>query len=89
MSKKNPAPMIRRRHAGTIQREPGVQGPKIPRRAKKAMGKLPMREAPSPLREAPMPQGETEVWNMLAAWGRMTLAGVRKHILRDSPQGAG
>ena len=82
MSKKNPAPMIRRRHAGTIQREPGVQGPKIPRRAKKAMGKLPMREAP-------MPQGETEVWNMLAAWGRMTLAGVRKHILRDSPQGAG
>ena len=83
MSKKNPAPMIRRRHAGAIQREPNAQGPKIPRRVKKAMGKLPPLEAPRP------PQGETEVWKMLAAWGRMTLAGVRKHILRESPQGAG
>ena len=82
MSKKNPAPMIRRRHAGTIQREPSVQGPKIPRRVKKAMGKLPPQEAPRL-------QGETEVWKMLAAWGRMALVGVRKHMPRESPQGAG
>ena len=90
MSKKSPAPMIRRHHAVAIQREPSIQGPKIPRRTKKAMSKLPpLQEAPKPLQEAPRPQGETEVWNMLAAWGRMTLAGVRKHMLRESPQGAG
>ena len=89
MSKKSPAPMIRRRHAGADQGEPGVPAPKIPRRAKKAMGKLPMQETPRPLQEAPRPQGETELWKMLAAWGRMTLAGVRKHMLRESPQGAG
>ena len=90
MSKKNPAPMIRRRHAGAIQREPNVQGPKIPRRVKKAMGKLPPLEDPRPPLEAPRPpQGANEVWKMLAAWGRIALAGVRKHILRESPQGAG
>ena len=74
--------MIRRCHAVAIQRESSVQGPEMTRRAKKAMGKL-------PLQEPPRPQGETEVWKMLAAWGRMTLAGVRKHMLRESPQGAG
>ena len=89
MSKKSPAPMIRRRHAGAAQGEPGVPAPKIPRRAKKAMGKLPMEEAPRTPQEATRPQGETELWKMLAAWGRMTLAGVRKLMLRESPQGAG
>ena len=81
--------MIRRCHAVAIQRESSVQGPEMTRRAKKAMGKLQMQEAPRPLQEPPRPQGETEVWKMLAAWGRMTLAGVRKHMLRESPQGAG
>ena len=89
MSKKSPAPMIRRRHAMAIQSAPGVQGPKMTRRAKKAMGKLTPQEAPRPPQEATRPQGETELWKMLAAWGRMTLAGVRKLMLRESPQGAG
>ena len=90
MSKKSPAPMIRRHHAGAAQGEPGVPAPKIPRRAKKAMGKLALHETPMPLQEAPMPPpGEYEVWKILSAWARTTLAGMRKHMLRESPQGAG
>ena len=86
MSKKRPAPMIRRRHAGTAAGQPGGKGPKKTRRAKKAMGKLPPSPPPQ---ESPVPRGKTEVRKILAAWGRMTLAGVRKHMPRESPQGAG
>ena len=85
MSRKRPAPKIRRHPAGIDKQESSRERQRMTRRAKRTIGRAP----PTTPQEAGSPPERMGLGERMFAWGKVALTGMWKQDPWRRPAGAG